>query len=606
MLEDNPDDAELVYRLLSKEMPHLEFNLAMNEEQFRNALEHFGPDIILADHALPQFSAPEALSIARGSNPGLPFIMVTGSVSEEFAADIIKLGADDYILKDRMKRLPAAIDKAIEKQRAADETRAAQEELRSSDERFRTLSRATKDAIWDWDLVSNKIWWNENFYQLLGYDPKGAVPGPYEWTKRVHPADRNKVTTRLSGVRSNAIPSWEDEFRILLKDGSYGTVMDRGYVIADAGGTPTRVIGVLVNITEQKRLIREMEILSMIIRESNNSVVIFDAKDGRVSWVNPGFIRCTGFTLEDLAGLDTMSMLNNIDMDQETFGYLSRAIGASQPFCCEVPVHTKLGEIRWQSVTGQPLRTRDRQESDYFLLATDISEQRRMEAEAAAAKIDRQREATRIILETQEKERNALGRELHDNINQILAAVNLRLAYYLEEPADNLEIIQGCRRDLERAIKETRELSHHLVMPRFMDINLKDELELLFGNCRADKVVEFNFAIADGAKIPAAIKETLFRIAQEQLNNILKHARATKIKVRLQVNSRSVELAIQDDGVGFDVQRPGKGIGIRNIYSRVESYHGVAKMISKPGEGCTLSLSIPMLDVSQLQQAAWT
>lgn len=602
MLEDSTDDAELVHRLLSGEMPDLQFNLAVNKEQFLHALEHFHPDIILADNSLPQFSAREALAMARRQWPGLPFIMVTGTVSEEFAADIIKLGADDYILKDRMKRLPAAIDTAIEKQRAANETRLAQEELGRSEERFRTLSRATKDAIWDWDLVSNEIWWNENVYQLLGYDPHGPIPGPYEWTKRIHPADRNKVMTRLNGVVSNAIPSWEDEFRILVKDGTYGTVMDRGYVIVDADGKPVRVIGVLVNITEQKRLIREMEILSLIVRESNNSVVIFDTKTARISWVNPGFTRCTGFTLEDLSGLDTVSILKNIDIDQETLGHLARAIGASQPFCCDLAVLTKQGERKWQSVNGQPMWGYDCHDSGYFLMATDISERRRMEAAAAAAEMDRQRQATRIILQTQEKERNTLGRELHDNINQILAAVNLKLGYFLEEPRDNLDIIQNCRKELLRAIKETRELSHHLVMPYFSKINLKDELELLFGNCRADKTIEFNCEIADEANVPAAIKETIFRIAQEQLNNILKHARATKIDVRLHVDLNAVELAIQDNGVGFDVKGFGKGIGISNICSRVESYNGVTKIISKPGKGCTLSLKIPMPDVNTVVQ----
>jgi PAS domain S-box-containing protein len=604
MLEDNPDDAELVHHLLSNEIPDFEFNLAVNKDQFLDALDHFNPGIILADNALPQFSAREALVIARRHRPDLPFIMVTGSVSEEFAADIIKLGADDYILKDRMKRLPAAIDAAMEKQRAANETRVAQEELRRSEERFRTLSRATKDAIWDWDLVSNEIWWNENFYQLLGYAPHSPVPGPYEWTKRVHPADRNKVMTRLNGVVSNAIPSWEDEFRILVKDGTYATVMDRGYVIADNGGKPVRVIGVLVNITEQKRLVREMEILSMIVRESNNSVVIFDPKTARISWVNPGFTRCTGYTLQDLSGLDTASILKNIDIDQEGFDYLARQIGASRPFCCDLAIHTKQGESRWQTINGQPMGGHDRHETGYFLMATDISDRRRMEAEATAVKIDRQRESTRIILQTQEKERNALGRELHDNINQILAAVNLKLGYYLEEPTGNLDIVQGCRKDLTRAIKETRELSHHLVMPRFSEINLKDELELLFGNCRTDKAILFNFEIADEAKIPAAIKETIFRIAQEQLSNILKHARATKIEVRLHVDLHTVELAIQDNGVGFDVQRFGKGIGISNIYSRVESYNGVATIVSKPGRGCILSLTIPLPDVNAVLQRA--
>lgn len=468
MLEDNPDDAELVRRILSEKVPDLEFNLVINKDQFLHALDHFQPDIILADNALPQFSAREALAIARRRRSGLPFIMVTGSVSEEFAADIIKEGADDYILKDRMKRLPAAIDAALEKQRASMKTQAAQEEVRRSDERFRTLSKATKDAIWDWDLISNRIWWNEAFYQLLGYDPQCPIPGLYEWTKRIHPDDRNKVMTRLNGALSNAIPSWEDEFRILMRDGTYGTVMDRGYIIVDGDGKPVRVIGVLVNVTEQKRLVREMEILSMIVRASNNSIVLFDAKTSRISWVNPGFTRCTGYTQQDLSDLDPASILKNIDIDQGTSGYIARQIAGSQPFCRDLVIHTKRGESRWLSVNGQPLERGDGHETPYFLMATDISDRCRLEAEATAFQIDQQREATRNILQTQEKERKRLGWVLQDSINQILAAVNLKLGHYLEEPGDNLRIIRDCRKDLAQAIKEANELSHNLAISRLL------------------------------------------------------------------------------------------------------------------------------------------
>src|SRR5579872_2596702 len=102
----------------------------------------------------------------------IPFILVTGSVSEEFAAGIIKSGADDYILKDQRK----------------------------SNERFQTLCRVTKDAIWDWDLRTDEVWWNESFYRLLGYNPELPVPPPSEWTKQIHHADRSKVMARLQGV----------------------------------------------------------------------------------------------------------------------------------------------------------------------------------------------------------------------------------------------------------------------------------------------------------------------------------------------------------------------------------------------------------------------
>jgi len=470
VLEDSHDDAELVRRLLWKANPDFEFTLASDKDSFLYALNQFDPNVILADNSLPQFCAREALEIARRQIPEIPFILVTGSVSEEFAAEIIKLGADDYILKDRLIRLPSAIEMAMKQRKAGQEKRQAQEGHRKSDERFQTLSKATKDAVWEWNLLTGEIWWNESCYTLLGYDPKLSAPGPDSWSKRIHPSDRTKVMARLKGIIKNGVPSWEDEFRIRLIDGSYGTVLERAYIVEDDCGEPVRVIGALVNITEKKK----------------------------------------------------------------------------------------------------------------------------MEEERLTSKMEQQREVSRVILQAQEVERNDLGMELHDNINQILAAVNLKLAFFLEEPDGNLEIIEICRTDLKKAIMEARNLSNHMVMPRFSEMNLKDELEMLIQNYSADRIVRLDFNIANEKDISSAIKGALFRVAQEQLTNIVKHAGASEIEMHLSVKARKISMTIQDNGVGFDIQQKRKGIGFTNIYNRVESYNGIAHITSMPGKGCILSLSIPL------------
>ena len=115
LLEDSPVDAEIIQRILLKEKMNCEFSLASNKKMFLNTLETFSPDVILCDHSLPQFNSSEALDIVRKRSLQIPFIMVTGTVSEEYAAGIIKQGADDYILKDRLARLPSAIEAAIKK-----------------------------------------------------------------------------------------------------------------------------------------------------------------------------------------------------------------------------------------------------------------------------------------------------------------------------------------------------------------------------------------------------------------------------------------------------------------------------------------------------------
>ncbi|MGC4100543.1 PAS domain S-box protein [Ferruginibacter sp.] len=113
ILEDNEADAEMIQRVLKKTGGHFSFKVVMTDSAYTKALQEFKPDVILSDNALPQFSASEALQLLKQQALRIPFILVTGTVSEEFAAGIIKAGADDYLLKDRMARLPAAIEAAL-------------------------------------------------------------------------------------------------------------------------------------------------------------------------------------------------------------------------------------------------------------------------------------------------------------------------------------------------------------------------------------------------------------------------------------------------------------------------------------------------------------
>jgi two-component system, NarL family, sensor histidine kinase UhpB len=159
MLEDSETDTELVQRSLKKNGQLYVFKLAMTRESFLEDLESFKPDLILADNSLYQFDAKEALHIVNKRALNVPFILVTGAVSEEFAADIIKQGADDYILKDRLSRLPKAIDDALRRRRAEKEKSETLQSLVKSEENLK--------AIFD-SVYINQYGWNNKGFQQQG------------------------------------------------------------------------------------------------------------------------------------------------------------------------------------------------------------------------------------------------------------------------------------------------------------------------------------------------------------------------------------------------------------------------------------------------------
>src|SRR5690349_2200307 len=161
MLEDDPIDADIVQWALKENFSCI-FNISVNKEAYQVALDEFHPDLILADNALPRFNAKEALEMVQARSMNIPFILVTGTVSEEFAADIIRLGADDYILKDRLARLPAAINAALNKKRS-------EAAVKHSEEVRRLIMNAALDAIICIDLNGFITVWNLQAEKMFGW-----------------------------------------------------------------------------------------------------------------------------------------------------------------------------------------------------------------------------------------------------------------------------------------------------------------------------------------------------------------------------------------------------------------------------------------------------
>ena len=136
MVEDREEDAGLVDHILRKDGMNFTLRRVETREEFIKELDVFEPDTILSDHSLPQFDSVDALNICRQSGKNIPFILVTGTVSEEFAVNTLKQGADDYILKSNLIRLPSAIKSAIQQHRLREEKQKEEEKIRQQNEQL--------------------------------------------------------------------------------------------------------------------------------------------------------------------------------------------------------------------------------------------------------------------------------------------------------------------------------------------------------------------------------------------------------------------------------------------------------------------------------------
>nr|WP_294948117.1 ATP-binding protein [uncultured Mucilaginibacter sp.] len=262
LLEDSLLDAELIKRELIKGQIDHEILLVRDKESFRQALGNYPADIVLSDHSLPNFNSHEALKMVESSGVGIPFILITSTMTDEFAVKIMKEGANDYIIKDRLSRLPSAVVNVIEKFRLIRAQKAERlkvnEELKSLNYRLQLATKSANLGIWDWDVVNNKLHWDDGMFKLYHIDYK-RFDSIYEaWTEMLHPDDKAQINEEIqSALRGEK--KYDTEFRLM--DGNHGvhTIRATGTVEWNDMGVPVRMIGINWDITKRKAAVAERE-----------------------------------------------------------------------------------------------------------------------------------------------------------------------------------------------------------------------------------------------------------------------------------------------------------------------------------------------------------
>lgn len=132
------------------------------------------------------------------------------------------------------------------------------EALRKSEERLQLISRATNDVLWDWNLLTNKLWWNEGVRTLFGYPEMEVGPDIRWWEENIHPDDRKRVVTGIHNDIDSGKKSWSNEYRFRKKDGSYAFIFDRGFIVRNSDGRPVRMIGSMMDVTKRKKMEKEL------------------------------------------------------------------------------------------------------------------------------------------------------------------------------------------------------------------------------------------------------------------------------------------------------------------------------------------------------------
>jgi PAS domain S-box-containing protein len=227
----------------------------------------------------------------------------------------------------------------------------------------------------------------------------------------------------------------------------------------------------------------------------------------------------------------------------------------------------------------------------------DITEYNQLQEKLVLQEESKKRAIVRSIIETQEKERRQLSVELHDNVNQILSSCKLMLEVAKENKEKAPLLTEKSYQSIQLAIAEIRKISHDLNPSSVEDFGLKEALKEMIEKLNLSGKINIVFKFTGSIKslYKSEDKIAVYRIVQEQLNNILKHANANNVSVTVHIKALQIQLKIEDDGRGFNLKKNHKGLGFRNIYHRVEYYRGNINIETGINKGCKMSI---MLNIS--------
>ncbi len=573
ILEDLPSDAELmVYELRQAEIAH-SYRRVADREHFVAALEEDWPDLILSDFHLPNFDGLEALALAQATCPDTPFIFVSGAMGEEVAIDAVKRGATDYVLKDRLSRLGPAVQRALREAEERRERRQAEAALKESEEKYRLLVKNLPAVVYKGYVDCAVDFIDEKVEELTSYPKREFDTRNMKWNDILLAEDYQQFKAAFQrGLKESG--SYIREYRIRRKDGEVIWIQDRGQIICGPDGRVEYISGVFFDITERRRAeeaLRESEArFASFMRHAPGTAVMRDFK-GRYLFANETWERLQHRTRQDWEG-KTIAEVWPPHMAAKFYEGDLQVIAQGKTVQTIEEIPQEDGIHNWL-VTKFPIPDQDGRPALIGAVGLDITLRRRAE-EALRESEQRLRFLTSQLLSAQERERKRISMELHDELGQSLAVLKLQIRAIERGLGDDQQDLKAECVELllylDGVIDDVRRLSRDLSPAILEDLGLQSALKYLINGFSKHYTVSQAFEVEDLDQLfPAEAQIIIYRIFQECLTNISKHAGATEVSIAVKEHDGLISLMIEDNGAGFDpavvlarrASRPGAGFG---------------------------------------------
>jgi len=492
--------------------------------------------------------------------------------------------------------------------------RKAERAVRVTDERFKFVAKATNDVIWDWDLRTNSLVWNDSVETVFGHKQNRIYPEIQWWRDHLHVQDRDRVIAGLQAVIDGGGTSWSDHYRYRRADGTYANVMDRAYVARDNSGAAIRVIGAMTDITERSRSEAAIRFQAQLLNAVQQAVVATD-RDGLVIFWNTFAEKLYGWAADEAVGRPIEELTPSPFLRQHASEIFERG-AAGESWTGEFLVQGKAGKAFPALLTTSPVRDEHGTVLGFVRVSIDLTERRNLEEQFR-----------------QSQKMDAVGRlagGIAHDFNNLLTVIRLNTEIIMEglDPTDPRgEDVKQIRSAAERASSLTRQLlafsRKQILQPRVLDMNsVVSSVEPMLRRLIGEDVVIGSSCTARGYVVadPGQLEQILVNLVVNARDAMPQGGRISIETQNVELDEtytsehapvvpgRYVMLSVGDTGVGmtrdtrehafdpfFTTKEAGKGtgLGLATVYGIVKQSGGYVWIYSEPGHGTTLKLYFP-------------
>jgi PAS domain S-box-containing protein len=520
---------------------------------------------------------------------------------EKIIADNIALAKSKQKLID-IKKEKIVADNIILAQSKSDAR------LAENNEWIKCIAEASYDVMWDWDISNGLIYVGDSIKEVFGYKVQNNTVNFTDFILCLLPEEKAAIEKKLLKTLASGSKSWNDSFKFKRLDGSTASTTSRASIVRNEKGKVIRLIGAIKDVSMLQELEKKLK-EQIAIQMDQSEKFLLAAKisfDGIWDWnlltndffLGEGFEELFGYAVKSSAGniADWSNHLHPDDKEAIEKGLKDAIVSPASHWEHAYRFIKADGSIA--SVFGRASIIRDSDGKAYRMIGAvhDISKQKVLEERLEQEMKLKEKQIAEATQEARETERSNIGKELHDNVNQLLGASRLYLSMAKLGGENSEMYFSRSSQYTLTAIEEIRKLTKVLTTDVIKNLGLCESIDNVVRDTMEVNPIKISCALKSFKEdsVNDKFKLNVFRIVQEQLNNILKHAKASEATISLLQSAKFIILAISDNGVGFDTGKKQKGIGIDNIRSRAAFYNGAADFVSQPGQGCDLNIRFPL------------